>query len=84
MAAAANFYQPDGFVHGEPAIRAADPARTTIIGNFKLVYKSKPYTCTKYPWYDHYIVKAHTQIECDASVWQKAEDLIRVALSRPR
>jgi hypothetical protein len=82
VAAAANFYQPDGFVHGEPAIRAQDPARTTIIGNFKFVYKSKPYTCTQYPWYDHYIVKPHTQIECDPSVWQKAEDLIREALSR--
>jgi thioesterase domain-containing protein len=31
VAKAANFYQPDGFVHGQSAIRAADPARTKII-----------------------------------------------------
>ena len=39
---AVNFYQPDGIVHGEPAIRAADPARTQIVGNFRYDYKANP------------------------------------------
>lgn len=84
VAQAANFYQPDGLVHGQSAIRAADPARTTIVGNFKFEYKAKPYSCDKYPWYDHYLVKPHTQIECDPAVWSRAESLIRETLSRER
>lgn len=82
VAEAVNFYQPDGFVHGQQAIRAADPTRTKIIGNFKSDYRDKPYTCSKYPWFDHYLVKPHTQIECDPDVWKQAEDLIRKAISR--
>jgi hypothetical protein len=80
VAEAANFYQADGFVHGQTVIRAADPARTKIIGNFKFSYKASPYTCNEYPWYDRIFVKAHTQIECDPNVWKQAEDLIRAQL----
>jgi hypothetical protein len=80
VAQAANFYQEDGFVHGQTAIRAADPSRTKIIGNFKFSYKTSPYTCNEYPWYDRIFVKTHTQIECDPNVWKKAEDLIRAEL----
>ena len=81
VAEAINFYQPDGFVHGESTIRAADPARTKILGNFKFEYKGMPYACGKYPWWDHYLVKPHTQIECDPKVWQQVETLIREALA---
>jgi hypothetical protein len=77
VARAANFYQPDGFLHGQSAIRAADPTRTSIIGNFRSDYRSNPYRCGQYPWYDRVFVKAHTQIECDAGVWKQAESLIR-------
>jgi hypothetical protein len=80
VAQAVNFYQPDGFVHGQSAIRAADPTRTKIIGNFRFDYKTSPYTCNEYPWYDWVFVKAHTQIECDPNVWKQAEDLIRADL----
>jgi hypothetical protein len=80
VAQAANFYQPDGFVHGQPAIRAADPARTKIFGNFRFDYKANPYACNEYPWYDRVFVKRHTQIECDPDVWKKAEALIRANL----
>lgn len=74
---AANFYQPNGLVHGETKIRAADPARTTILGNFRFDYKTTSYHCDKYPWYDRVFVKAHTQIECDPAVWERAESLIK-------
>ncbi len=73
-------YQPDGFVHGQSAIRAADPARTKIIGNFRFDYKTSSYNCYEYPWYDRFFVKAHTQIECDPNVWKQAEALIRADL----
>ncbi len=82
VAQAVNFYQPHGLVHGRPAIRAADPSRTKIIGNFRFDYSGVPYACNEYPWYDHYLVKAHTQIECDPKVWQQAEDLIRAELPK--
>jgi hypothetical protein len=77
VAQAANFYQPDGLVHGQSAIRAADPTHTKIIGNFKFRYKANAYACNEYPWYDRIFVKAHTQIECDPEVWKQAEALVR-------
>jgi len=76
-----NFYQINGRMHGQSKIAAADPKRTNIIGNFKLDYAGKPYECHGYPWYDHVFGKAHTQIECDATVWARAEALIRMKLS---
>jgi hypothetical protein len=76
VARAVNFYQPDGFVHGQSAIRAADPARTKIIGNFQFDYKTVPYTCYEYPWYDRVFFKPHTQIECDPMIWERVESLI--------
>jgi hypothetical protein len=81
VAEAANFYQPNGLLHGQPKIRAADPTRTRIIGNFRFDYKATSYNCDDYPWYDRIFVKAHTQIECDADVWKQAETLIRSAVS---
>jgi hypothetical protein len=80
VAQAANFYQPNGLLHGQSKIRAADSAHTKIIGNFRLDYKSRPYNCNEYPWYDRLLVKAHTQIECDPDVWKQAESLIRANL----
>jgi hypothetical protein len=73
---AVNFYQPDGIVHGRPAIRAADPARTEIVGNFRYDYKANPISCEGYPWFDRVLVKAHTEIECDPKVWNQVEALI--------
>jgi hypothetical protein len=77
VAQAANFYQPNGLLHGQPKISAADPTRTKIIGNFRFDYQTSPYNCKQYPWYDRIFGKSHTQIECDQKVWQQAEDLIR-------
>jgi pimeloyl-ACP methyl ester carboxylesterase len=80
--AAANFYQPYGRLHGRPEIRAADPSRTRIIGNYRFDYKTKPVNCyAHYPWWDRYLTKAHTEIECDPQVWNQVESLIRSSLS---
>ena len=76
VAEAANFYQLNGFLHGQTRIRAADPARTRIIGNFLLDYKANPIRCKEYPWYDRLFMKAHIQIECDPRVWTQVESLI--------
>lgn len=81
VAQAANFYQLDGFLHGKSEIRAADPQRTRILGNFRSDYKSKPFTCGQYPWYDRAFMKTHIQIECDPAVWNQVESLIRANLS---
>lgn len=80
VARAANFYQPHGLVRGQSAIRPADSTHTCIIGNFRSDYSTIPYGCEKYPWYDRVFVKPHTQIECDAGVWQHAEALLRSEL----
>jgi hypothetical protein len=49
VAQAANFYQPHGIVHGGHDIRAANPARTRIIGNFQFNYGKNPLNCPGYP-----------------------------------
>jgi hypothetical protein len=74
---AVNFYQPHGFLRGQPAIVAADPARTQILGNFRFDYSKDPVTCEGYPWWDVYLAKDHTEIECDPKVWSQIEGLIR-------
>jgi hypothetical protein len=77
---AVNFYQTNGRLRGQSKIRAADPTRTRIIGNFRFDYHESPYNCSAYPWYDHIFSKAHTQIECDPTVWKQVESLIRSEL----
>jgi hypothetical protein len=77
VAQAANFYQVNGLIHGQSRIRAADPALTTILGNFRFEYKASSLKCEEYPWYDRIFAKPHTQIECDPEVWKQAESLIR-------
>jgi hypothetical protein len=73
---AANFYQLNGLVHGRRQIRAADPAHTQIIGNFRLDYKANPIECKQYPWYDRIFMRTHIEIECDPKVWKQVESLI--------
>jgi hypothetical protein len=80
VAEAANFYQQNGLVHGESQIRAADPKRTKILGNFYFDYKGSPLDCKEYPWYNRLFMKAHTQIECDPKVWGQVESLIKSKL----
>ncbi|MGB9465347.1 MAG: hypothetical protein WBR10_09555 [Candidatus Acidiferrum sp.] len=78
---AVNFYQLDGMLHGQSRIRAVNPARTRILGNFRSNYSSKPMSCGQYPWWDRAFMKPHIQIECDPAVWKQVESLIRSNLS---
>ena len=80
VAEAANFYQTGGILHGRCRIRAADPSRTMILGNFRFTYEKEPAECRAYPWYDRLLFKGHTAIECDPRVWSRIEALIRMRL----
>jgi hypothetical protein len=42
VAEAINFYQRKGIIHGRSVITAADPSRTTILGNLLFEYKKEP------------------------------------------
>ena len=69
-------------LNGRSVIRAADPAQTRILGNFKIDYKASAVTCEQYPWFSRTYVKSHIQIECDPTVWNQVEALIRSKLAR--
>jgi hypothetical protein len=80
---AVNFYQSRGIVHGRAKIVAANPYRTSIVGNFKFTYEKEPDACRIYPWYDRMFFKGHTSIECDPRVWSQVQNLIEVRLRAP-
>lgn len=81
VAQAVNFYQPHGWLHGRPEIRAEDPERTEIVGNFRFDYSENPISCDGYPWFNRLLIKPHTEIECDPKVWERVEALIHSKLS---
>jgi hypothetical protein len=80
VAQAINFFQLDGFLHGQRKILAADPLRTRILGNFQSEYKTNTINCDGYPWYARMFMRPHIEIESDPSVWNKIESLIRSKL----
>jgi hypothetical protein len=80
VAQAVNFYQPNGIIHGRPQIRAADPSRTQIIGNYRFDYRSNPVRCVGYPWLATAFEYSHIEIECDPDVLNRVESLIRSKL----
>jgi hypothetical protein len=83
VARAVNFFQPNGLVHGEKIIRAADPARTEILGNYEIDYRNRRLDCRGYPWYERMFSRTHMSIGCDPSVWSHVELLIRSELPAP-
>jgi hypothetical protein len=83
VAQAVNFYQPNGWLHGRPEIRAQDASRTRILGNFRVNYKNAPAECRPYPWYERAFIKTHIAIECDPDLWKRIEGLIRDSLAQP-
>jgi hypothetical protein len=80
VAEAVNFYQPHGLIHGRAQIRAADPMRTQILGNFRIDYHKDPVDCTAPSWADHLFTPDHAMSECDPRLWGKIEDLVRQRL----
>jgi pimeloyl-ACP methyl ester carboxylesterase len=81
VAEAVNFYQTQGIIHGRREITAADPARTEILGNYRMDYKTNPVACAQYPWFAHVFTPGHMQSECDPRLWSQIESMVRQRLS---
>jgi len=74
---AANLYQVDGLViRGEKEIRAEDPARTEIVGNFRFSYERKQVDMTDVSWHKRVFRDAHAKMDRDPAVWATVEELI--------
>ena len=79
--AAANIYQDNGrLIRGEAPIRAEDPTRTKILGNFRFDYADSPIDVSDLPWYKTLARIAHAKMDRDPEVWNKVESLILDAL----
>jgi pimeloyl-ACP methyl ester carboxylesterase len=81
VAEAVNFYQTAGIVHGQRQIRAANPAKTEILGNFRIDYKKAPVECPGASWADRFFTPGHMQSECDPHVWSQIENLLKQRLA---
>jgi len=77
VVAAANFYQPHGFIHGRPLITAADESKTHILGNYLFDYQKNPVTCEGVSWFDRVFTHNHMQSQCDPHLWTLVEGLVR-------
>ncbi|MCL6480468.1 MAG: hypothetical protein K6U02_01960 [Firmicutes bacterium] len=78
---AANLYQRNGwFVQGEAPIRARDPSRTEILGNWEFDYRQKQIDISHVGFFKKVFRHAHTRMEYDPAVWHKVEALILAEL----
>lgn len=80
VARAENFYQTRGLVHGCRILRAADPQRTQIIGNFQFDYAVQPAGCRSFSWFNRHVFKMHNAMECDPRVWSQIRGEIQSQL----
>jgi len=82
---AANFFQHDPLtIHGRQEIRAADPARTEILGNYELTYLFRPIDASpgSASWARRNLGGGHAKMELDPAVWAQVEELILNAITR--
>jgi hypothetical protein len=84
VAAAVNFYQPHGFIHGRSEIRAEDDSKTQIIGNYRFDYQRAPVKCDGTSWFDRAFMGDHMQSECDPRIWSQVDSLIRQRIEPPQ
>jgi pimeloyl-ACP methyl ester carboxylesterase len=79
--AAANLYQRDFLpVRGASTIRAADPARTEILGNFQYHYEPGFVLSPDQSVARMIFMGAHSKMEIDPAVWAQVQRLILDAL----
>ena len=76
VAAAVNYYQPHGILHGRTQITAADPAKTQVLGNYLEDYKKNPIDCPGATWFSRVFTAGHMQSECDPHVWSQIEGMV--------
>ena len=81
VAEAVNFYQTQGIVHGQQHITAANPAKTEILGNYRIDYKKTPVACPQATWADRFLTPGHIQCECDPNLWSQIEAMVMQRLS---
>lgn len=80
---AVNFYQHDPLtIQGREAIRAADPAKTTILGNFEATYTHRSMDSANASWARRKFGGSHAKMELDPAIWQQVEEYILKAISR--
>lgn len=78
---AANLFQRNGkLVRGPAKIRASDPARTKILGNWQFDYRDSKIDVSDLPWHKTIFRRDHARMDRDPRVWQKVEELILSAL----
>lgn len=83
--AAANLYQDNAkLIKGEHTIRAADPGRTRIVGNFRFDYEKKQVSIAHVPWHKRVFRGDHTRMNEDPEVWALVERLLREAIEAAR
>jgi pimeloyl-ACP methyl ester carboxylesterase len=81
VACAANLYQrEDKLIHGRPEIRAEDPQKTQILGNFLYTYRDKYVELSDLPWYHKVVPTVHMKMERDPEVWTQVESLVLDAI----
>lgn len=84
VARAANLYQREGkLIRGRTVIRAEDPQKTQILGNFLYTYRGKYVEMSNLPWYHKVVPSVHMKMERDPEVWAKVEFFILDAVHQP-
>ncbi len=74
---AANLYQSNGWlIRGQSGVRAEDPQKTEIIGNFQFSYEKNKIDTSGVHWFKKLFRVAHTKMGLDPDVWDKVEELI--------
>ena len=81
---AVNFFQHDPFttIHGRRQIRAADPLRTAIAGNFENSYVFRSMDESNASKARQVFGGSHTKMELDPVVWSRVEQYISDAIAR--
>ena len=82
--AAANFYQHDPLttIHGRKQIRAAEPSRTEILGNFEYSYAARSIDESNASRARQAFGGSHTKMELDPLVWNRVQQYIVDAIAR--
>ena len=77
VGAAANLFQQNGFlIRGESRIRAADPTRTRVLGNFEYDYDDRDIDLSGLSWFKTIGRVAHAKMDRDPEVWARVEALL--------
>lgn len=77
VAAAVNFYQPHGLIHGRSEIKPEVGSKTQILGNYRIDYRQHPVQCNATSWFDRTFTPSHMQSQCDPQIWNRVDDLVR-------